>query len=166
MTTRFAMRTALVAAALTAAFGASAAAPHSKEAAAAKAHSATLTALPEAQYIANAEARCAPLPEGYKEACMARVKDGAGSKEGSVQGGGILFESKTTAPLGSKLDLPPKVAAEHAPMGKPAKAAKPMKHAVPHKPMAKKPLPKKAPAPAPMKGKPAPAPMQPAPAAK
>ncbi len=110
--TRIALRTALLAAALAASIGASAqTAPPSEsgarkgyssagahEAAAARAAGGQLTAERVSEYAANALARCAPLPAGYKEACEERVR-GAGDRVGSVQGGGILRSSETTAPL-------------------------------------------------------------------
>jgi hypothetical protein len=115
--TRIAFRTALMAAALAASFGVSAqSAPPSEsgarkgyqsagahEAAAARGAPGQLTT----EYAANALARCAPLPAGFKEACEERVR-GAGDRVGSVQGGGILRSSETTAPLSSMGDtLPP-----------------------------------------------------------
>ena len=119
--TRIAFRTALMAVALAASFGVSAqSAPPSEsgarkgyqsagahEAAAARGAPGQLTTEPVSEYAANALARCAPLPAGFKEACEERVR-GAGDRVGSVQGGGILRSSETTAPLSSMGDtLPP-----------------------------------------------------------
>lgn len=47
----------------------------------------------EQQYFRNALARCENLPDGYKQACEARVR-GAGTRTGSVEGGGILRENE------------------------------------------------------------------------
>lgn len=119
--TRTAFRTAFVAAALAASFAASAqtAAPSQSgarkgyptagahETAAAKSAPAQLRNDAVSTYAANAMARCAPLPAGYKEACEERVR-GAGDRVGSVEGGGILRSSETTAPLSSMGNtLPP-----------------------------------------------------------
>ena len=88
MSTRIALRTAALAATLAAAFGASAATP-----------------TVDAAYMANAEARCANLPEGYRQACLDRVH-GRGESVGSVHGGGIITTSSTTAPLGTMKTAP------------------------------------------------------------
>jgi hypothetical protein len=50
----------------------------------------------ESQYFRNALARCQNLPDGYKQACEARVQ-GAGTRTGSVEGGGILRENEVPA---------------------------------------------------------------------
>ena len=50
----------------------------------------------ESQYFRNALARCQNLPDGYKQACEARVS-GAGTRTGSVEGGGILRENEVPA---------------------------------------------------------------------
>ena len=88
MSTRIVLRTAALAATLAAAFGASAATP-----------------TVDAAYMANAEARCANLPEGYRQACLDRVH-GRGESVGSVHGGGIITTSSTTAPLGTMKTAP------------------------------------------------------------
>lgn len=58
---------------------------------------ADLTAVTPEQAKANMLKRCDPLPEYYKADCIARI-NGAGEQSGSVLGGGILLESKTTMP--------------------------------------------------------------------
>ena len=88
MSTRIVLRTAALAATLAAAFGASAATP-----------------TVDAAYMANAEARRANLPEGYRQACLDRVH-GRGESVGSVHGGGIITTSSTTAPLGTMKTAP------------------------------------------------------------
>ncbi len=88
MSTRIVLRTAALAATLAAAFGASAATP-----------------TVDAAYMANAEARCANLPEGYRQACLDRVH-GRGESVVSVHGGGIITSSSTTAPLGTMITAP------------------------------------------------------------
>lgn len=45
-------------------------------------------------YERNARLRCQPLPEEYRQACLARM-DGEGTTSGSVPGGGILREHVT-----------------------------------------------------------------------
>ncbi|MFV0601674.1 MAG: hypothetical protein ACK5NE_07620 [Brachymonas sp.] len=50
----------------------------------------------ESQYFRNALARCQNLPDGYKQDCEARVH-GAGTRTGSVEGGGILRENEVSA---------------------------------------------------------------------
>ena len=45
-------------------------------------------------YTRNATQRCNAQPEADREACMQRVL-GAGSAQGSVQGGGIIRETET-----------------------------------------------------------------------
>lgn len=58
---------------------------------AAAARGSSFTQGSEEQYFRNAMARCARLPAGYKQACESRVR-GAGTRTGSVEGGGILRE--------------------------------------------------------------------------
>lgn len=77
-----------------------------KSAAAAEARAARggdLTAVTPQQALNNALQRCDPLPEYYKTDCIARVK-GQGEGFGSVTGGGIFMESKTTLPAGQLQD--------------------------------------------------------------
>lgn len=74
------------------------------------------------QYMENAAQRCAPLPEGYKQACLERVQ-GAGTRAGSVEGGGILRSSETTATLGTQLNLPADASNRSAAAAPAAKAA-------------------------------------------
>ena len=52
----------------------------------------------EEQYFRNAMARCERLPAGYKQACEDRVR-GAGTRTGSVEGGGIVRESEIRGDL-------------------------------------------------------------------
>ncbi|TAN09767.1 MAG: hypothetical protein EPN34_12880 [Burkholderiaceae bacterium] len=61
------------------------------------ARGADLTSVTPQQALNNALQRCDPLPTYFKSDCIARVK-GQGEGFGSVTGGGILMESKTTLP--------------------------------------------------------------------
>ena len=61
------------------------------------ARGADLTSPTPQQALNNALQRCDPLPTYFKSDCIARVK-GQGEGFGSVTGGGILMESKTTLP--------------------------------------------------------------------
>lgn len=61
------------------------------------ARGADLTSPTPQQALDNALQRCEPLPTYFKSDCIARVK-GQGEGFGSVTGGGILMESKTTMP--------------------------------------------------------------------
>lgn len=51
------------------------------------------------QYEKNALDRCNALPASDKEACIARMKQG--STSGSVEGGGVIRELRTTVPATS-----------------------------------------------------------------
>lgn len=61
------------------------------------ARGADLTSPTPQQALENALQRCDPLPTYFKNDCIARVK-GQGEGFGSVTGGGIFMESKTTLP--------------------------------------------------------------------
>lgn len=67
-----------------------------KEAAAAyqEARRGTLDTTDGAKYSQNATERCNAQPAADREACIQRIL-GAGSAQGSVQGGGVLRESET-----------------------------------------------------------------------
>ena len=68
--------------------------------AAAQARRGDKLALPRQNYEQNAMARCKLQPEGLaREACNARIKDtGNTTVSGSVDGGGLLFETVTPVP--------------------------------------------------------------------
>ena len=53
-------------------------------------------AIPQSQYEKNALNRCNELPGKDKDECIARMKQGTVS--GSVEGGGVIRELRTTVP--------------------------------------------------------------------
>ena len=74
----------------------------------------------DANLTENQRKRCDRLSDDERSACMARMQ-GAGSTSGSVAGGGILRELKTTQPAAP---APP---AASAPMGTPMPMPAPVK---------------------------------------